>query len=210
MRSEKSTFLSFIICVYIVLYLLKFLHFGPFLDLTIQYFRESSASPHVTLEASLACQALDVKLPGKLSKSWDKRYQQEQKIYWSKACSDAKPACILFPRSKEDVATAVLVLKDHDKVKFVIKSGGHSPNVGHSSIAGGVLIAMSELRGTAYDEKTQLARVRPGGTWARVVKQLETVERTVVSGRVGMFVHVHVQVKRSRLMRQVRLELVVS
>ncbi|KAH7324355.1 hypothetical protein B0I35DRAFT_449346 [Stachybotrys elegans] len=65
---------------------------------------------------------------------------------WSEACV-ASPSCIVQPRSAKDVALALKIIKLF-QVKFAVRSGGHSPNPGWSSIdSRGILIDMSKLNG---------------------------------------------------------------
>jgi len=90
-----------------------------------------------------------------------------------------------MPTSAEEVSSVVKELHKKPGVRFAVKSGGHSPNVGHSSIKDGVLIALRNLSGTEYDKAKQVAYVKPGGHWADVIKPLATHGVTVVSGRLG-------------------------
>jgi hypothetical protein len=68
-----------------------------------------------------------------------------------------------------------------------VKSGGHDPNPNHSAINGGVLIALSQLNGTALDAKKGVAYVKPGGTWSTAVRALKPNNVTVVGGRLGTY-----------------------
>ncbi|EEA25210.1 hypothetical protein TMatcc_006569 [Talaromyces marneffei ATCC 18224] len=112
-------------------------------------------------------------------------YESELQNYWSAACSGLRPACIVFPTSAEDVSKIITTLQGTDDL-FQIKSGGHMPNNGFSSIQGGVLIATKELNNkVVYDAKTQTAKIGPGMTWAAAVNGLNGTGRTVVGGRLG-------------------------
>ena len=112
-------------------------------------------------------------------------YESELQDYWSEACSALRPTCIVFPTSAEEVSEIITTLHGTDDL-FQIKSGGHMPNNGFSSIQGGLLIATKELNnGVAYDAETQTAKIGPGLTWSEAQDGLSGTGRTVVGGRLG-------------------------
>lgn len=80
-------------------------------------------------EAGLASQVL---LPS------DPDYAGREDSYW---CNDAKlgPACIVRPRSAEDVSTALKALVSAGQ-KFAIRSGGHTNWAGANNIAKGITV----------------------------------------------------------------------
>ena len=51
---------------------------------------------------------------------------------------------MFFPTSTDMVSAAVKLLNNYTDVPFAMKSGGHNPNVGFSSVSGGLLIAFKE------------------------------------------------------------------
>ncbi|KAF1990880.1 FAD-binding domain-containing protein [Aulographum hederae CBS 113979] len=138
--------------------------------------------------AGAACTEIKAALPREVFYGQDKAYQDEQLDYWNAGNSDLKPACITRPTRKESVATIVKILNKYPTVKFAVKSGGHDANDGHSSIGPeGVLIALSQIRGTTYDARTRTALVKPGGNWGPdVVSPLDKLGRAVVGGRLGI------------------------
>lgn len=52
-----------------------------------------------------------------------KEYITERNNYWSTGCSALQPACILFPKTADEVAVIVQVLNDNNET-FAVKSGG--------------------------------------------------------------------------------------
>lgn len=80
-------------------------------------------------DAGLAAQVL---LPS------DPDYAGREDSYW---CNDAKlgPACIVRPRSAEDVSTALKALVAAGQ-KFAIRSGGHTNWAGSNNITNGVTV----------------------------------------------------------------------
>lgn len=138
-----------------------------------------------TAPVSQACQDLASSLPRRVFFPKDSKYDSETKQYWSKAVRDLKPACVILPTTAAEVSKAIIILNKHPEINFVVKSGGHSPNPGHASTDGGVLISLRGMVGATYDKSTGLASVKPGGTWDDVVKALESEGVTVVGGRLG-------------------------
>ena len=134
-----------------------------------------------------ACAELSAALPDLVTTKLAPDCISELGTYWSTTLRAAKPACMVLPRSAEDVAAAVRVLAGgaYPDVEFAVKSGGHTPNRRHSSVADGVLISTRDLAGATYDAETGLAYVRPGGEWNDVIGALDEHGVAVVGGRLG-------------------------
>jgi FAD/FMN-containing dehydrogenase len=142
------------------------------------------ATVNATTQA--ACNDIKQALPGKLWLPGQAPYIQENKDYYNSGLVELGPACIALPTSAADVSSIVQILNRHSTVNFAIKSGGHSPNAGDSSIKDGVLIALRHINGTTYDAAKQVAHVKPGGHWSDVVSALSSTGRMVVGGRLGV------------------------
>jgi FAD/FMN-containing dehydrogenase len=131
------------------------------------------------------CSEIKNKLPYRLKYPDDLAYWKENRDYYNIGLAELGPACIVFPGSAEDVSEIVKIFNKIPNVQFAVKSGGHSPNPGHSSIKDGVLIAMRDMVGTQLDVQKKVAYVKPGGHWWDVYKVLERTGWTVVGGRLG-------------------------
>jgi hypothetical protein len=154
------------------------------------------AFKHVALSASLLVSSLVQSVVGgtcetvgnfsnvDIRDSLSIEYVWEQNNYWSTGCGAMKPSCILYPSSAQEVAAIVRVLNANDE-PFVIKSGGHNPNKGFSSIAGGPLISTKYLNEVNFDPSSMTVRVGPGNDWQDVQKQLQAAGVTAVGGRIG-------------------------
>jgi FAD binding domain len=137
-------------------------------------------------DTTAACAELATKIPGQVFTSGDV-YKAELKNYWSAALKLTKPACIVRPKAKEGVATAMITLGKYKGATYTVKSGGHDPNPGHSAIDDGVLIALGSLNGTHYDSANGVAHVKPGGQWNDVIGPLDKQGVAVVGGRLGKY-----------------------
>ncbi|KAI1378485.1 FAD-binding domain-containing protein [Hypoxylon crocopeplum] len=119
-----------------------------------------------------------------ISDPLDLSYLSEQNEYWSTSCSALKPTCIIFPKDVEEVAAIVRVLNNNTE-NFAIKSGGHNPNNGWSSVQGGPLISTQKLKQVILDEETGIARVGPGQRLDSISAELQGTGWTFVGGRIG-------------------------
>ncbi|ROT43182.1 FAD-binding domain-containing protein [Sodiomyces alkalinus F11] len=111
-------------------------------------------------------------------------YITEQMDYWSTSCSALKPSCIIFPRSADEVAAVVRILRETDE-DFAVKSGGHNPNNYFASVQGGPLISTSKLDHVLLDRQTGIARVGPGQRLDSIADVLDGTGWTFVGGRIG-------------------------
>ncbi|KAF2110068.1 hypothetical protein BDV96DRAFT_651221 [Lophiotrema nucula] len=111
-------------------------------------------------------------------------YLNEQNDYWSTACGDLKPSCILYPNTAEEVAAIVKILNQNNDT-FVVKSGGHNPNKYFASINGGPLLSTRDLNEVTFDASSMTVRVGPGNQWDEVQEALKDSGVTVVGGRIG-------------------------
>lgn len=111
-------------------------------------------------------------------------YTSELHKYWSVACGDLKPTCIVFPSSAEEMSQVVKELHDVDDL-FAVKSGGHMPNNGFASIQDGILVSTKNLNQVVYNKEDQTANIGPGLSWEEAHDGLEGTGRTIVGGRMG-------------------------
>lgn len=139
-----------------------------------------------------ACNKINQTLPGRVSFLGSNEYNTENKDYWSVALSELKPACITLPTSSKDVSIIVNAINEFHGAKFVVKSGGHSPNPGQASCPDCILIATKKMKSTVNDPEKGVAYVQPGGDWASVVTPLAKQGVTVVGGRLGLSSLAHV------------------
>jgi FAD/FMN-containing dehydrogenase len=73
---------------------------------------------------------------------------------------DRRPAVVVRPTSREDVATAIRFARENG-LTLAVRSGGHSAS-GHSSCDGGLVVDMSRMRGVSVGPATRMARVNGG------------------------------------------------
>ncbi|KAI1413414.1 Glucooligosaccharide oxidase [Hypoxylon sp. FL1857] len=101
---------------------------------------------------------------------------------WSLSCV-ASPYCIILPRSASDVAKAIKILSFF-KVKFAVRSGGHSPNPGWSSVGqDGILLDLQKPNQISLASDKTFCSLGPGARWGDVVATLGAQNATVVAAR---------------------------
>lgn len=94
-----------------------------------------------------------------------------------------EPYCIFMPRDTSEVATAVKIIAEYG-VTFAVRSGGHSPNPGWSSVgAGGVLVDLQRLNSVTVSDDAAVASVGPGARWGDVQTVVGQKGVSVVGGR---------------------------
>ncbi|PVH92286.1 FAD-binding domain-containing protein [Periconia macrospinosa] len=110
-------------------------------------------------------------------------YQERQQENWSMACW-LPAACFLRVQTPLEVAIALRIVT-FLKVKFSVRSAGHNPNPGFSSMdRSGILIDMGAMNTISLSQDKSVASLGPGATWDQVYEQLEPHEITVAGGRV--------------------------
>lgn len=152
--------------------------FSPNIALLVPFLSLFQSIAADTCSQVTALNTLDVK------RRFAIEYTQEQLNYWSTGCGALKPSCILYPKSTEEVADIVEILYKNNET-FAVKSGGHNPNAGFSSIQDGPLISTKYLNEVTFDRASMTVRVGPGNDWQDVHKALEGTNVTVVGGRIG-------------------------
>lgn len=132
-----------------------------------------------TCESVEALRYIDV------ARSLDLAYIDEQSEYWSTSCSALRPSCIIFPKSAEEVSTVVKILANTTEKFFAVKSGGHNPNNGFSSVQGGPLIVTEKLGQANVNQETGVIDVGPGNRLDGIAAKLQGSGWTFVGGRIG-------------------------
>ncbi|KAL9118079.1 MAG: hypothetical protein Q9187_005380 [Circinaria calcarea] len=96
---------------------------------------------------------------------------------WSQACWFS-PSCVVFPESAQDVSKSLKIV-NFFQTKFAVRSGGHSPNPGWSSMEKpGVLIDLKNLNKVAISADRKLASLGPGGRWGDVFTALDPYDNS--------------------------------
>lgn len=104
-------------------------------------------------------------------------------LNWSQTCW-AAPTCVVLPRSSQDVSKALKII-NFFQVKFAVRSGGHSPNPGWSSINNpGLLIDLQRFNQVTINSDRSVASLGPGGRWGDVYAALDPYGVSVIGGRI--------------------------
>ncbi|KAF2878551.1 putative 6-hydroxy-D-nicotine oxidase [Massariosphaeria phaeospora] len=102
---------------------------------------------------------------------------------WSQSCW-LTPSCIVVPRSSHDVSATLKTIKFFG-IKFAVRSGGHSPNPGWSTLNGpGILIDLQQLNQITVSDDRKSVVLGPGGRWGDVYQALDPYDVAVVGGRI--------------------------
>lgn len=67
---------------------------------------------------------------------------------------------------------------------FAVRSGGHSPNPGFSSIQDGILIDLFQLNEITVSDDRETVSVGPGQRWGDVYNTLDAYDVSVIGGRI--------------------------
>ncbi|KAK7926906.1 hypothetical protein PG985_003904 [Apiospora marii] len=107
-----------------------------------------------------------------------------QATYWSDSAK-LVPACIVQPRTADEVAKAVQILAA-TKTRFAVRSGGHTQWAGANNIQGGATLDLGALSWTRLSpDGGETADIGPGGLWSDVYAELHRHGRVVAGGREG-------------------------
>jgi FAD/FMN-containing dehydrogenase len=75
---------------------------------------------------------------------------------------------------------------DFFRVKFSVRSGGHSPNPGWSSVGSeGILLDLQRLDSVTLSGDGKVASLGPGGRWSNAMTVLNAQGVSIQGGRLG-------------------------
>ncbi|TGJ86590.1 hypothetical protein E0Z10_g2193 [Xylaria hypoxylon] len=101
---------------------------------------------------------------------------------WSQTCW-SEPYCVIQPRNASQVSISLRII-GFFSVQFAVRSGGHSPNPGWSSIGQqGLLLDLQRLNTVALSSDGTMASVGPGARWGDVYASLDSTKAIVAGGR---------------------------
>ncbi|KAI8672946.1 hypothetical protein LRP88_02532 [Fusarium phalaenopsidis] len=141
------------------------------------------AAPTPQLDIPQAQGLVAAGLESRILSPADAEFKARQESYWSNSAK-INPACIVQPRSPEEVATAVKALVAAGQ-KFAVRSGGHTNWTGSNNIQDGVTIDLVHLNKTTYNAEAETASIGPGCRWRDVYAELNKYGRAVAGGREG-------------------------
>ncbi|KAL2834783.1 6-hydroxy-D-nicotine oxidase [Aspergillus pseudoustus] len=153
----------------------------------------------MTSSTSAALESLREALPGRVinpdgdaSASGSADFTTLTNQPWSSTCWQTA-AGYIFPENAAEVATALSIIKQTG-IKFVVRSTGHNPNPGFSSIGpDGVVLDVGKLQSSELVDdnngNNKIAQIGAGNRWGAVYDWLEEQGLSVIGGRdpgVGM------------------------
>ncbi|KAI8935233.1 hypothetical protein NX059_007822 [Plenodomus lindquistii] len=121
-------------------------------------------------------------------------FKESLNAYWDQKACEVVPSCVVRPRNVWELAQAVKILKREVDLRkaqghqssepiFAVRSGGHSPVAGASSIQGGVLIDLSLFKEITPAQDLNSVAIGAGCKWLDVSKALEAIGIAVGGGR---------------------------
>jgi FAD/FMN-containing dehydrogenase len=142
-------------------------------------FIESTAFPTPPTRQDI--EILRTRLHGELLLPEDEGYEAAC-VIWNGA-ELQRPALIVRPLFELDVIAAVRFARAHG-LPLAVRSGGHS-FPGHSSVAGGLVIDFSLMKGLEIDPERRVARAQPGLTWGEYAAAANEHGLATTSGDVA-------------------------
>jgi FAD/FMN-containing dehydrogenase len=93
------------------------------------------------------------------------------------------PTCIIRPQTAKDVSKALRVVRFF-RTTFAVRSGGHSPNPGFSTLSDpGIMIDLHDLNHISINRDRSVATIEPGNEWIQVYEALDKYGVSVIGGR---------------------------
>ncbi|KAK4500372.1 hypothetical protein PRZ48_008561 [Zasmidium cellare] len=116
-------------------------------------------------------------------------YTQINTDYWNNQNSyQFRAACAFFPANAAQVSDVVKQLNKYPTAPFGLKSAGHQPAPGFSSVKDGVLIAFEPNLGKTVTQRTADGKhyiIGPGARWGDVYQYTGQNNEIVVGGRLA-------------------------
>ena len=111
------------------------------------------------------------------------RYQAAVTYPWSQTCWTPAAAYVYLCTVEE--LTKALAIVQETGTKFAVRTTGHNPNVGFSSVGeAGVVLDIRELRSKEIlSDQQGIARFGSGNTWGEVYAWLEERGLSAIGGR---------------------------
>jgi FAD/FMN-containing dehydrogenase len=136
------------------------------------------------------CHTLSLALPSQVSYAGNATYTASLQSYFSDQEADLSPACIVTPKTSQDVATLIKILASlnlaaNNVYQFAIRSGGHTPWAGSANINSGVTVDLSSINEVVVNLDRTITSIGPGARWEKVYLQLDTMNLTVAGGRAA-------------------------
>ncbi|KAJ6595860.1 FAD-binding domain-containing protein [Mycena vulgaris] len=142
------------------------------------------AAINTTTASALACGALNNGPLSAVMASSGAQFVAGATSAWNLLNAELVPSCIVFPRTTQDVATAMAAIFTHN-ASYAVQSGGHSAMQGWNNVQNGVLIHFMNMRNVSYDAASSSVTFQPGLTWGEALDALEPHGVAVAGGRVN-------------------------
>ncbi|KAI9147046.1 FAD-dependent monooxygenase yanF [Paramyrothecium foliicola] len=124
---------------------------------------------------------LEMAFPGRVTTAKSEGYTAAVTKAWSQTCWE-EAAAYVYLQTAVEVSQALLLL-EQTATKFAIRTTGHNPNSGFSSVDKlGIVIDIGQMKTRALSADG-IASVGAGNTWGEVYSWLEDNKRSAIGGR---------------------------
>ncbi|KAJ4186935.1 hypothetical protein NW759_016922 [Fusarium solani] len=129
-----------------------------------------------------ACNAVARLYPSQVASPSSSAFLGAQDSYWNAPQQKTTPACFFQPTSADQVQTAIVEVVQA-KCPFSIKGGGHSSNLGGSSIQDGFQFDLVNLNHNEITSDRRAIKLGPGNQWGPLFPFLEEQGLIALGGR---------------------------
>ncbi|CAG8971260.1 hypothetical protein HYALB_00001426 [Hymenoscyphus albidus] len=191
MASELAIILNMLAIIISITYLI--LH-----RLRLSRLHQNVEIEPVSIEALNLAQKLATALPNSVILPHNAEdFKKGLKAYWAEQESEVIPACIVRPRTVQELSTAIKIFKrEYDDREsgqdankgpyggiFAVRGGGHSPVPVAASIKGGAQVDLRYLNSVTPSEDGESVVIGGGARWMDVSRVLDERGLAVAGGR---------------------------
>ncbi|KAH7232386.1 uncharacterized protein BKA55DRAFT_667361 [Fusarium redolens] len=141
-----------------------------------------ATDPPSTKNCLTVCESISKLYPSEILFPSSLGFQTAQQSYWNLFQREAAPSCFFQPTTSEHVSTAITQVVQ-ENCPFSIKGGGHSSNIGASSITGGFQFDLAKMREFKVSDDRKSVTVGPGWRWGELLQELQPLGVIAVGGR---------------------------
>ncbi|KAF2281160.1 FAD-binding domain-containing protein [Westerdykella ornata] len=129
------------------------------------------------------CEAVNSRLPGRVSYPGSPAYNASQSAYYTAEEREIEPRCVFRPQSASEVSQ-IIQLVSKSRGDLAIRGGGHMLWPGAANLDGGLIVDMRSLNSINLSEDKKTVSVGGGTLWVDLYPKLTPHNLTVSGARV--------------------------